>query len=49
MACHTCSLMGLTFFKSLGVDNYGKGLFQKAAMCVSADILRPRKQKSVMS
>ena len=41
MAYHTCFMI----FKSMGVDNHGKEFVQKAAMFVSANILRHRKQK----
>ena len=40
MAFHTC----FTVFKSMGVVNK-KMFVQKAVMCVSANILRPIKQK----
>ena len=46
MDCHIPSLIILSHLEKIIM---GKALVQKAEMFVSADILRPRKQKSVMS
>ena len=46
MVCHTCSLIYLSQWAKTIME---KEFVQKAEMIVSADILRPRKQKRVMS